>query len=223
MKVLLLKDFLCQKRWIVLYGVYSLIFFLMFGLWDDTPDISFILVLSSVAIGFMGLVGSFKSDKNETPRFMLSLPITRNEMVHEKFLLMLLGTAYGFITTFIISLICKIPAIGLTNGSVDAMDFLRIVSGMLILSFLLPVYFKFGQLAVRYVLFGVMGLGVALQVVLLITFSLASGQRNIIDFIRSWFTRMPVLNRNLIIFAIGLVIFIASYIVSLLIYSKKDV
>jgi hypothetical protein len=128
MRVLLLKDFLCQKRWIFFYGVYSLIFFLLFGFWDDTPDISFIMVLSSVAIGFMVLVGSFKSDKNETPRFMLSLPITRTEAVNEKFLLMLLGTIYGFITTFIISLIFKIPAIGFTEGTVDPLDFLRIVS-----------------------------------------------------------------------------------------------
>lgn len=223
MSVLLLKDFLCQKRWIILYGVYSIIFFVMFGFWDDTPDISFILVLSSVAIGFMILVGSFKSDKNETPRFMLSLPITRKEAVNEKFLLMLLGTVYGFITTFIISLIFKIPAIGFTEGNVDPIDFLRIVSGMLVLSFLLPIYFKFGQLAVRYFLFGIMGLGVALQIGLLLVFSLANDNRSIIDIIMTWFTRLPVLNRNLIIFAIGLVIFIASYIASLRIYSKKDV
>ncbi|NQT58297.1 MAG: ABC-2 transporter permease [Bacteroidetes bacterium] len=223
MKVLLLKDFLCQKRWIVLYGVYSLIFFLMFGLWEDTPDISFILVLSSIAIGFMVLVGSFKSDKNETPRFMLSLPVTRTEAVHEKFLLMLLGTAYGFAATFIISLIFRIPAIGLTEGTVDPIDFLRITSGMLVLSFLLPIYFKFGQLAVRYFLFAIMGLGVALQAVLLIAISVVKSDRNIIDFVLSWFTRLPVLNRNLVIFAIGLAIFIASYIASLLIYSRKDV
>ncbi len=223
MRVLLLKDFLCQKRWILLYGVYSLIFFLLFGFWDDAPDISFIMVLSSIAIGFMVLVGSFKSDKNETPRFMLSLPITRFEAVNEKFLLMLLGTIYGFITTFILSLIFKIPAIGFTEGTIDPLDFLRIVSGMLVLSFLLPIYFKFGQLAIRYFLFGIMGLGVALQVVLLITFSLAKSNRSMIDIIMSWFTRLPVLNRNLIIFAKGLAIFITSYTASLFIYSRKDV
>ncbi len=223
MRVLLLKDFLCQKRWIFVYGVYSLVFFLMFGLWEDTPDISFILVLSSIVIGFMVLVGSFKSDKNETPRFLLSLPITRKELVHEKFLLMLLGTAYGFITTYIISLIFSIPTIGFVNGTVDPLDFLRIVSGMLVLSFLLPIYFKFGQLAVRYFLFGVMGLGIALQAVFLIALSVARNNRSMIDIIMSWFTRLPVLNRNLIIFAIGLVIFIVSYIASISIYSKKDI
>jgi hypothetical protein len=94
---------------------------------------------------------------------------------------------------------------------------------MLVLSFLLPIYFKFGQLAVRYFLFAIMGLGVALQIVLLLAFSLANDNRSIIDIIMNWFTRIPVLNRNLIIFAIGLIIFITSYIASLYIYSRKDV
>ncbi|MCK5154921.1 MAG: ABC-2 transporter permease [Spirochaetales bacterium] len=144
MIVLLLKDFLCQKKWIFLYGAYSLIF--------------------------------------------------------------------------------KIPVIGFTEGTVDPIDFLRIVSGMLILSFLLPIYFKFGQLAVRYFLFTIMGLGVVLQVVLLIMISVVSDKGgSVINLIMTCFTQFTVINRNLTLFGISLVIFIASYIASLTIYSRKNI
>jgi len=45
---------------------------------------------------------------------------------------------------------------------------------------------------------------------------------NLIDLIVRWFTRIPVVERNLIIFGIGLAAAVLSYAVSIAIYTRKD-
>ncbi len=223
MRALLIKDILIQKRWLPLYGLYSIIFFLMFGLLSDPPDITLVLVLSSVAVGYMILLASFKADRNDTQRFMLSLPVLRTEAVHEKYLLLLLGTLYGFLCTYLLSVIFRLFGDSFVTGQPDGIDALRIISGMLLFSFLLPLYFRFGQLAVRYFIFVLVALGVVLQVVLLIVVATSSGGPNLIDSVIAWYTVRPVLQRNLILAGSGIVIGSLSYLFSYRIFIRKDI
>jgi len=106
MKALLIKDLLIQKRWLPFYGLYSLFFYTLFGIVSDPPDVSIIVVLCSIIIACIIVAGSFRADKNDTPRLLLSMPILRREVVGEKFILLFLAAAYGYISTYLLSWEC---------------------------------------------------------------------------------------------------------------------
>ena len=223
MRALMLKEFICQRRWYIAYGLYSIPFYLIALLTREALDISFVVVISSLGIGFMILIGSFKSDRGETHLFLLSLPITRSEIVQSKFLLLILGTLFGLVTSILFGLLFTSPLIGLSLGTVDMIDIIRILTGMMILSPILPFYFAFGHLATRYFLFAFIGIGVALQVFFIIILGIsAAGEPNIIDLLIDWFTAIPRLTRNLALFTAALTLFTGTYTASLGIFRRRD-
>ena len=226
MKALLLKDTLAQKPNLMLGALYSLIFFVAFGLLDDAPSSSFVYVFSGVAVGFTMLLGSFKLDVNDTPRFMFSLPISRRTAVREKFVLLALGTMYGTLWAMLFGLVFMIPAIGWSTGAITGLDLLRIVSGMMLLSFFIPLYFRVGHTIIRYTLVIGMVLLVAGQVVGMLVLSFRQGPGGpipFLDVIFGWMKGGGDLFRNLLIAGIGLGIAILSYAASQLIWRHRDI
>ena len=222
MRTLLIKDFLCQKRVLPFYGLYSLLFFILFSILGEAPDVSFIFVFSSIMVGFLVISGSFKSDKGRTYRFLMSLPVGRDAVVHEKMLLLLLGTIFGVLSTAVFTLIFSSGFLPLTRGVVDPLDAVRIITGMMCISLLVPFYLRFGVLVVKYFLIGLVGLGVALQVGFILMLASAADGPNLLDKTIAWYTSWSVLQRNTVLFLIALLVFTASYIVSIRVFRKKE-
>ncbi len=226
MKALLLKDILAQKPNLVLGALYSLIFFVAFRLIGDSPGSSFVYVFSGVAIGYSLLLGSFKLDTNDTPRFMFSLPISRGTAVSEKFVLLALGTIYGTVWATIFGMFFAIPAIGWSSGPIAGLDLLRIASGMMLVSFLIPLYFKVGYTITRYMLIIGMAVLVAGQVAGMFVLNITRGANRsvlLFDAIIGWMKGGGDLSRNLVIVGIGLGIALLSYAASQLIWRRKEI
>ena len=142
-------------------------------------------------------------------------------------MLLALGTLYGTFCAVVFGLILSIPAIGWAAGLPSALDLLRIVSGMLVLTFFIPLYFRVGHTIIRYVLVIGLGLAVAGQVAGMVVVSMRSGtQRSIplFDTIFGWIRggggNVP---RNLVIFAIALGIAFISYVASRRIWARREI
>lgn len=226
MRALLLKDTLAQKPNIVLGGLYSLIFFAAFGLIGDSPLSSVVYVFCGVAVGYTILLGSFKLDVNDTPRFMFSMPISRRTAVNEKFVLLLLGTLYGAACAVLLGGVLSLAGTGWATGLITGLDALRILSGMLLLSFFIPLYFLVGHMIIRYILVIGLGLLVAGQVAGMLVISLrAEPGRSIpfLDFIFGWMSGGGNLNRTLIMLAAGAVVAAASYVASRLVWRRHEI
>jgi ABC-2 family transporter len=225
MKALLLKDALAQKPNLVLGGLYSLIFFVAFGLIREAPASGFIYVFTGVVVGVTILLGSFKLDANDTPRFMFSLPISRSTAVNEKFVLLALGTIYGTLCAVVFGAIFTIPAIGWSTGFITGLDLLRIVAGMMIVSFFIPLYFRVGHTIIRYVLIIGVGLLVGGQVVAMLSLSSRQSPGRaaaFLDFIFGWLQGGGDTSRTLTIAAIGAGVMLVSYAASQLIWRRRD-
>jgi len=226
MKALLLKDTLAQKPNLLLGALYSLIFFVAFGLVNDAPNSSFIYVISGIAGGLMMLLGSFKLDVNDTPRFMFSLPISRATAVNEKFVLLAFGTIYGTLWAILFGTVLAIPAIGWSSGTITGLDLLRIASGMMMLSFFIPLYCKVGHTIIRYTLIIGMVVLVAGQVVAMLFLSLRTGPGRsspFLDAVFGWVNGGGNLPRNLVIAGVGLVVALLSYAASQLIWRRREI
>ena len=226
MKALLLKDTLAQKPNLVLGALYSLIFFVALGLVNDSMSSSFIYVVSGIAVGFTMLLGSFKLDVNDTPRFMFSLPISRGTAVREKFVLLALGTVYGTVCAVIFGTILAIPAIGWSSGPITGLDLLRIASGMMLMSFFIPLYFRVGHSIIRYILVIGIALLVVGQIVGMLVLSFRQGPSRsipLLDMIFGWMRGGGDLHRNLLIAAVAAGVVPASYAGSQLIWRRRDI
>lgn len=223
---LISKDLMIQKANVILGALYSLIFFGGLGLVRSAPEGGFTYVFSGIAVGYMLALGSFAADKNDTPRFVLSLPITRRQVVNGKFILLGLATIYGTLAAMIVGAVMAIPAIGAAERWINGLDLLRITAGMLLPTFLIPLYFRFGHLLIKYALFVVIGALVALQVAGMVVFTLtdaSGGMFVVFDWIYNIVRRSDPLRLNLVLIAIGAVTAVASYIASRAIYAKRDI
>ena len=226
MRALLLKDTLAQKPNIVIGGLYSLIFFVAFRLVGGSPLSSVVYVFCGVAVGYTILLGSYKLDVNDTPRFMFSMPISRRTAVNEKFVLLLLGTLYGTACAVLIGAILKLGGTGWATGLINGIDALRILSGMLLLSFLIPLYFWVGHTIIRYVLIIGLGTLVAGQVagMLVLEFRSEPGRSiPFLDAIFGWMSGGGDLNRTLVILAVGLAVASLSYVASHLVWRRHEI
>ena len=225
MKALLIKDLLVQKFNVILGGFYGLILFLILSMVRDYEGAGFIYALSGIAVGWMIVLGSIGGDKGDTARFTLSLPVTRVQAVNGKFLLLLLATAYGTAAVALSGFLLSLPAIGWIGASITGVDLLRITAGMLIPTFLLPFYFRFGHLMIRYFMLAALGLGVALQVVAMVVLTLrrdSQGSIAVFDWVMGVIRNGTPVRNNLILIGIGATICTVSYLVSLAIYSRRD-
>ncbi|TFH53564.1 MAG: ABC-2 transporter permease [Candidatus Zixiibacteriota bacterium] len=225
MEALLIRDLITQRFNILLGAFYSLIFIGAFGLVGDMPEGGFVYIVSGIAVGYMILLGSFGADKNETPRFMLSLPATRWQAVTEKFVLLFVATAFGTLCAAGLGALAgAFPGVELMG--IDPMHILRIVGGMLVLSFVIPFYFKFGHQMIRYLMFTLLGVGVVAQIVAMVLLSFLRERQGpvrlfglIMDFVKSGGS----LERNLWLVGIGAAVCLVSYLVSLRIYLRRDI
>lgn len=221
MNALILKDILTQKRFLPLYGLYSSLFFLLFSLLGQLPDVSFIFVLSSSIIAFMATGGSFRGEGSDSERFTASLPVTRGQIVGGKYLLLALSLLYGILSTLAVIAIVGLLFPSLIEGRLELIDLLRVISGAALFSLLIPPFLRFGVKVMKIILLGfALLLGVMTQVALLM---LQRDSGGMIDrILESLLHPEDPVSRSLSVLTVSLVLCLLSYLLSLLLYRGKE-
>jgi hypothetical protein len=220
MKALFARDIVTQRWVIALAAVYSVIFFGMFGLIGEEAG-SMVYVLSALASGLMVTFGSFKADRNNTLLLMLSLPSTKHDVVHEKYLLIVATAVFGLVCAIVMGLLMRL--IGARVLAVSGMDVVRVAAGTGLLAGMIPVYLRFGHKAVRAIMVGLLTVGVALQVALALVVAISPGSfTDVIDAVLAWYRSMPVARRNLWWSVAGATVFAGTYVLSLWFYPRRD-
>jgi len=223
MKFLLIKDLVTQKPNLALGTLYSLFFYLLFMLTGETSYSSVTVVFSSVAVAWMVVLGSAMSDRGETQKFFMALPVSRGRMVDGKFVLLGIGALIGFLGSGLVYGALRLFGVPVPGPWFQPLDLLKILNGLLILSPIIPLYLRFGQAALRVGLVVLMAVFVVLQVVLLAASAFGiEGAASAVFGVLDRFKALPVTVRNLGLLAVGLVVAAASYAVSRLVVRRKD-
>jgi ABC-2 type transport system permease protein len=225
MKSLIYKDLIVQKGTVIFGAFYGSVFFLLFSLLSERSAAleHFVYVLAPVVVTFMLTAGAFKTEKNRSDTFVLSLPVTRSDMVNARFLSLFLFALFGTVTTAALGALFRILPWRLASELISPLDLLRILIGVMLLSCMVPAYLRFGFQAARNFLMVLVFIGVALQVVGLAVLMLFRGGGGV-DPIRAateWFNSYTLLQRNVFMSCLGLMVLAASYLLSLRIYRRK--
>lgn len=207
MKGLLLKDFISLKRQarillllLLFYGVFSI------GQ-KDTGILQGVVVLLCI---MMTLTSMAYDETVKWDRYALSLPVSRGTAVREKYVLGLLLDAAGSLAALLLSLlVCAFTG----RGAISEVLLATLVMfgvGLLFLSLILPLLFRFGAEKGRMLMMAVIFLPVA--VLLLLNQAGVS-----LPDLERWETLLGVL------FAAAVVLFfLLSLWISTQIYSRKE-
>lgn len=223
MKALFVKDVISQ-RWLLLFGgFYSSVFFLGLALVDEPAAGGFVYAISGIVVGFMVLGGTFRLDKGATPLFLLSLPVSRSAMVNEKFLLLFSASLYGLVCAALFGAVAALDRFAVVSRGVHPLDVLRVVSGMLLLTPVIPAFLRFGHKTIQAMLIGLMLLGVVAQIVAMGILALTPATfSDVVDRVISWYTATPILRRNLYWLGAGAGVAALSYLASRRLYNRVD-
>ncbi len=216
MKGLILKDFINLKRNFKIFGVLSLLYTLLAITSKDTGFLSGVITML-FAILTLSLYSY--DDLAKWDIFALTMPITKEDMVRSKYimliLLTLLGTAFSSIVSISINIVIK------------KVDFLDPVSNSLIGAFvvivlysiLLPFIIKFGVEKARLILFITMFIPFVIASIINAIVKegisdISGGLVKVFDFIsRYYFILLPLT---------ALAILYVSYRISVRIYRRKE-
>lgn len=207
MKGLILKDFMNLKKYSKSLGLI-LLMFLGFGFLSK--DFSFLIAMVQILFAMMTIVTFSYDDIAKWDRYLLTMPIKRNEVVLSKYLLALILVVVSFVLSLFVSFISGyITKVPFTSEKFVQTGVICLL-GIVLVSCLIPLTFKFGVeksrlfiIAIAFIptilIVGLKNLGVNPptdeQIVLLVKLS-------------------PV---------IVLLLLIASYFISCAIYNKKEI
>ncbi|KEI01047.1 hypothetical protein ADU80_06605 [Clostridium botulinum] len=210
---LIMKDMrnVYTKKSIMFYIFYEVILFLAFSDNYNIQGLNKMFVIGSF-LAISGLISAFIQDeKNKCEIIINSLPLNRNKIIFARYLSVFVHIVAILVILMIFPIICRtFNFINIYFFSMqDIKGVLKMISIVLVFtSIILPVYFKFGITNVKAIniifsmcFFGVMG-GIG------IIYSSA-------DIISMYQLQIFVL--------IALVVFIVSSLISVKIYSNKDI
>jgi len=224
MKALLLRDIELRKGWLFFWGTYSLLFFLpslAFGDWR--PSMPLVLVLAPVVVGLIWVVGGAKVEASTPDSLIASFPVPRVALADAKFLQMLLAAAYAFITTLACGAVLSALGLPIEFEGLDWLVAPRIVAGLGLGSWLLPLFIRFGQDFARIFMVA----GISVMVVLQLGLALLLGSREgpmalALGSAREWYGALPLVGRNLALAGAGLAVGMVSWLVSRRIAERKE-
>lgn len=151
---LILKDILIQKKTIMISLIYCVLFSVVFGKASGVES-AFIAGTFAVSYLFIVYVCSYEERYNGLAIFS-SLPVKRDEIVISKYISVFLFAFIGFMLTLLTHLILN--KIGIVN-TVPKLSFELIVglvfSVCIIGALYYPVYFRFGYMKSKFIMFGV--------------------------------------------------------------------
>lgn len=207
MKGLLLNDwFIIWKQcWmqilcIIIFGLLSIV--------GDNQNFLLFVVLYSALLPQTVMA---YNEKNKWDKMALTMPVSRDQVVGERYLMSFLLVTAAFIICIVFSFIKTL----IVGGNINVvLQFVLLMGGMTLIinSIYLPVIFRFGMERARLcviIIAGVIG-----GLVYMISSGEASGLINIAE---------SIMNANIILYlTICLLIYILSMLVSMGIYSKKQ-
>lgn len=185
---------------ILLFGVISIV--------GDNQSFLLFVVLYSALLPQTVIA---YNEKNKWDRMALTMPVSRDQIVGERYLMSFLMTAAAFIICIVFSFVKAL--IGEVNIN-ETLQFVLLTGGMTLIinSIYLPVIFRFGIERARLCVIIIAGITGAL--VYLISSGESSGINNMIE---------RIMNTNIfLLLAICLLIYLLSMLVSMGIYSKKQ-
>jgi len=200
---LMLKDLLnlrpTSKTLIVMLLIFGIIFIPM----GNTMTVYFILMIFAALVPMTSLT---MDDMAKWDRYALTMPVTRKDIVRSKYLLMVLLFGVAFVISAIIACVSYylMPA----NATPFWFMFLVGALGVFYGSLLLPLLYKFGSEKARYMMFVLM----ALIGLLLVGWFALFGE----SFPGDLFLYV------LITCAVSILVFVASYFMSVRLYEKKE-
>ncbi len=207
---LLLKDFYTLRQ----YGktlLFLLVLFSFIGIGMDNPAIFFEGFITMISM--MMVIYSFSYDNlAKWDRFGLSLPVTRREMVASKYLLSLILCVIGAVLSFLLSSLIlyfkPVEDFGMMEHLMSLGAVITVI--FIFFSILLPLIFKFGVEKSRLLLIAIFAAPTAFTISLgKLGMSLPS-----IETLISLIKLMPI---------IVIVVFFLSYLLSVKIFSAKEI
>lgn len=207
MKGLLLNDwFIIWKQcWM---QILCIIIFGLLSILGDNQNFLLFVVLYSALLPQTVMA---YNEKNKWDKMALTMPVSRDQVVGERYLMSFLLVTAAFIICIVFSFIKTL----IVGGNINVvLQFVLLMGGMTLIinSIYLPVIFRFGMERARLcviIIAGVIG-----GLVYMISSGEASGLINIAE---------SIMNANIILYlTICLLIYILSMLVSMGIYSKKQ-
>lgn len=159
MKGLLLKDFYQIKCTMRVYGIIVLLFFCCLCIFNNSDfDNGFFLgIIFSLSIT-LPISTLFADEKSKYTNTALTMPVSRTKIIIEKYI-------FSLITPVIIFIIMLIPA---ATGNIPSINIISISATFsictIIISFLLPIAFRFGAQ------YAMMSLGILFLIIALLGF-----------------------------------------------------
>lgn len=151
---LILKDILIQKKTIMISLIYCVLFSIVFGRTSGVES-AFISGTFAVSYLFIVYVCAYEERYNGLAIFS-SLPVKRDEIVISKYISVFLFAFIGFVLTLLTQLILRKIGIVDTFPELSLELIVGLIFSVCIIAALYyPVYFKFGYMKSKFIMFGV--------------------------------------------------------------------
>ncbi|MFT5873288.1 MAG: ABC-2 type transport system permease protein [Clostridium sp.] len=218
---LIIKDILIQKKtfiYTLLYTIFASAFFSSLG-----PSGFGLYMLSPMATTYMFITLAVSyDDKNKSEIILNSLPLKREDIVISKYISIFAFAILGFIYSILIGFIGKTTGLPMFTRSISLFDIVFVLTSVCIFSSIFfPVYFKFGNIKMKF--FNVILL---MLIIFLPTFAIEYATKNpnnvIVQKINYFITNTSSFTQNSLAIIVGLIIFLLSLMISIRIYNKKE-
>lgn len=215
-KGLILKDLLELKNYKKNFITSILIYLMIIFLNKENFNIAYFAAYMMVFLFGSYAMATFSYDeKNQTDRYLLTLPNSKKDIVKAKYIFIILSVLIGAVVSIILNIIFK-----LTNV-IEMFDITEYLLGILILLFIFSIYYG---IQITYVYKygaekGRMQVYIALMIIVILIAGINYLNVKIdLSFLDKFSILIPIILALLIIFNVFI-----SYSLSLKIYSKKEV
>lgn len=216
-KGLILKDLLQLRNYKKTLFVFIIIFVLT-SITQEGMD-SMLVVMLTLGFGMFSIATFSYDELAKADRYILTMPLTKKEVVLSKYILVICSTIIGAIIGTIISLVINI---GMNKEIPEVMESIAISLGAifglgLVQSIQIPCIYKWGAEKGRIQLFivGMMMLLVGFGIIFI-------GEKVNIEFTINDFFNKIIYFIPVILLILTIIIYFISYKVSYKIYSKKE-
>ena len=218
---LVIKDILIQKKSLLYAFLYTI--FLSFSFSSLKPVGLGLYVLCPLAASYLLTYNAVNyDDKNKSEIILNSLPIKREEIVIAKYISAIMYAVIGIIYSIVIGLIGNAAGFSIYAMSISLWNIILAFTSVCIFGALfLPVYFKYG--AIRARVFNII-LFMVIFFLPVATINYVSKNPNniLVQKFNYFINNTSSLMLNSLPLIIGIIIFLASTMISIRIYNNKE-
>lgn len=220
MSRLILKDILLSKKMLPLVALYGIFMIFAFNRSAEFGDTGYIGGVVAVAYIMISRAAAY-DDINKSEMMLLSLPLPRWRIVLAKYLSVIVYSVIGTLSYFFGVFIVKALQLSFntTTLSMEAIVGM-IISLSIITSVYFPVYFKYGYMKSKFVIFILFFVGFFF--IPIIFGKIVSNNLTWLNSLYEQINQLPDMFVGLILLGIFLIISIISYFISLRFYTKRE-